>query len=129
MSKRRLAIVGLGLAVTPHARSLVDLKDRVEIAAAFSPSEARRLDFAARYPFPTVASLDAVLADRSIDIVAVLTPPNTHLDIVRRAAAAGKHILLEKPVEITTERAAELVQVCRDVGVKLEDVGKSLDDL
>jgi predicted dehydrogenase len=119
MSRRRLALIGLGLAVKPHALGLLDLKDRVEVAAAFSPSEVRRTDFAARYPFPTAASLDAVLADRSIDIVAVLTPPNTHLDIVRRAAAAGKHIILEKPIEITTERAGELVKVCREAGVKL----------
>jgi predicted dehydrogenase len=89
------------------------------VAAAYSPSEARRADFAARFPFPTAASLDAVLADRTVEIVAVLTPPNTHLDLVRRAAAAGKHVILEKPVEITTERATELVQVCREAGVKL----------
>ena len=73
---------GLGMAVTPHARSLLDLKERVEVAAAYSPSETRRADFANRYPFPTAASLDAILADPSIGIVAILTPPNTHLDIV-----------------------------------------------
>ena len=39
MAKRRLAIIGLGMAVTPHAKSLLDLADRVEVAAAFSPSE------------------------------------------------------------------------------------------
>ena len=119
MTRRRLAIVGLGMAVTPHARGLLDLQERVEVAAAYSPSEARRADFAARFPFPTVASLDAILADPSIDIVAILTPPNTHLDLVRRAAAAGKHVLLEKPLEITTERASEVVRVCREAGVKL----------
>jgi UDP-N-acetyl-2-amino-2-deoxyglucuronate dehydrogenase len=119
MARRRLAIIGLGMAVTPHARSVVDLQERVEVAAAYSPSEARRADFAARFPFPPAASLDAILADSSIDIVAILTPPNTHLDIVRRAASAGKHVLLEKPLEITTERATELVEVCRGAGVKL----------
>jgi predicted dehydrogenase len=119
MSRRRLAIIGLGLAVKPHALSLLDLKDRVEVAAAFSPSEARRAEFAARYPFPTAASLDDILADPGIDILAVLTPPNTHLDVVRRAAAAGKHVILEKPIEITTERAAELVEACRKAGVRL----------
>jgi UDP-N-acetyl-2-amino-2-deoxyglucuronate dehydrogenase len=97
----------------------MDLEGRVEVAAAYSPSEARRTDFAARFPFPAATSLDAILADPSIDIVALLTPPNTHLGLVRRAAAAGKHILLEKPLEITTERAVELVQVCREAGVKL----------
>jgi predicted dehydrogenase len=119
MAQRRLAIIGLGMAVTPHARSLLDLRERVEVAAAYSPSEGRRADFAARYPFPPAGSLDAILADPSIDIVAILTPPNTHLDLVLRAAAAGKHVLLEKPIEITTQRAVELVRVCREAGVKL----------
>jgi UDP-N-acetyl-2-amino-2-deoxyglucuronate dehydrogenase len=119
MARRRLAIIGLGMAVTPHARSLLDLTARVEVAGAYSRSETRRADFASRFPFPSAASLDAILADRSIDIVAILTPPNTHLDLVRRAAAAGKHVLLEKPLEITTERAMALVQACRDAGVRL----------
>jgi UDP-N-acetyl-2-amino-2-deoxyglucuronate dehydrogenase len=119
MARRRLAIIGLGMAVTPHARSLLDLQERVEVAAAYSPSEARRFDFATRFPFPTTESPEAILADPSIGIVAILTPPNTHLHLARRAAEAGKHILLEKPLEVTTERAAELVRVCREAGVTL----------
>lgn len=116
---RRLALIGLGMAVTPHARSLVDLSDRVEVAAAFSPSAARRETFAAQYKFPIYDDLDALLADRTIDAVAILTPPNTHLDLVRRAAQAGKHVLLEKPLEVTTARAEELVAVCRAANVRL----------
>src|SRR3990170_5846391 len=113
MSHRRVGIVGLGMAVGPHARSLLDLRERVEVAHAFSPSAERRRAFADRFAFPLADSLDPILSDRSIDAVLILTPPNTHLDLVRKAAAAGKHILLEKPLEITTERAMELVRVCR----------------
>ena len=80
MTKVRIAIVGLGMAVTPHAKGLVDLSDTVEVAAAFSPSALRRADFSARFPFPTRDSLDAILQDNSIDAVAVFTPPNTHLE-------------------------------------------------
>ncbi len=119
MARHRIAIVGLGMAVTPHAKSLVDLKDRIEVAAAFSPSEARRRDFAAKFPFPQSADFDAILADKRIGAVLLLTPPNTHLDLVRRSAAAGKHILLEKPLEITTPRALELVAAARDAKVTL----------
>ena len=119
MSRLRLGIIGLGMAVTPHAKSLLDLHERVEVAYAFSPSEARRAAFATRFPFPLARSLDQVLSDRSVAAVLILTPPNTHLDLVRRAAKAGKHILLEKPLEISTERALELVRVCRDAGVRL----------
>jgi predicted dehydrogenase len=107
------------MAVTPHAKSLIDLSDRVEVAWAFSPSEARRRAFAERFPFPLAESLDQVLADDSVEAVLILTPPNTHLDLVRHAAAAGKHVLLEKPLEITTERSAAVVEACRAAGRKL----------
>jgi UDP-N-acetyl-2-amino-2-deoxyglucuronate dehydrogenase len=85
MPRQRLGIIGLGMAVTPHAKSLLDLQDRIEVVHAFSPSEARRHAFAERYPFPLTNSLDDVLSDRSLDAVLILTPPNTHLDLVRRA--------------------------------------------
>jgi UDP-N-acetyl-2-amino-2-deoxyglucuronate dehydrogenase len=117
--KTRIAIVGLGMAVTPHAKGLLDLSDEVEVAAAFSPSAARRAAFAERFPFPLVDSLDAILADPTIDAVAVFTPANTHRDVGLAAARAGKHVLMEKPVDVTTERAAELVAGCREMGVRL----------
>ena len=47
------------------------------------------------------------------------TPPNTHLELVERFAAAGKHILLEKPLERSTERALRLVETAEAAGVKL----------
>ncbi len=117
--KHRIAVIGLGMAVTPHAKSLVDLKDRVEVVHAFSPSAARRTAFAEKFPFPLAGDLETILADKSVDCVEILTPPNTHLDLVRRCAAAGKHILLEKPLEITTERAVELVEAAEKAGVTL----------
>jgi UDP-N-acetyl-2-amino-2-deoxyglucuronate dehydrogenase len=119
MPNHRIAIIGLGMAVTPHARSLTDLKDRVEVAAAFSPSAARRKAFGAKFPFRQADRLDAILADTSINAVAILTPPNTHFDLVRKCAEAGKHILLEKPLEVSTERAAALVDAAAKAGVSL----------
>ena len=111
----KVGIVGLGMAVTPHAKSLLDLKDRVEVAYAFSPSRERRAKFAERFPFPQCDRLETLLEDRSVGAALVLTPPNTHLDIAARCAAAGKHVLLEKPLEISTPRAEQLVQSCSKV--------------
>lgn len=119
MTRRRIALIGLGMAVTPHARSYLDLEDRVEVAYAYSPSAERRAAFAKAFQFPTCDSLETILADKSVSAVSILTPPNTHLDLVRRCAAAGKHILLEKPLEVSTARAAELVKACRDGRVML----------
>ena len=118
----KVGIVGLGMAVTPHAKSLLDLKDRVQVGYAFSPSKERRTKFAERFPFPPCERLETILDDRAVDAVLVLTPPNTHLDVVSRCAAAGKHVLLEKPLEISTARAEQLVRACKKVklGVVLQ---------
>jgi UDP-N-acetyl-2-amino-2-deoxyglucuronate dehydrogenase len=109
----RVAIVGLGMAVTPHARSLRDLK--VDVAYAYSPSAARRAQFKQHFPFPQCDDIEKILRDRSVSAVLILTPPNTHLALAEKFAAAGKHILLEKPLEISTARAERLVRACAKV--------------
>lgn len=119
MKKTRIAIVGLGMAVTPHAKGLMDLRDEVEVVHAFSPSAGRRAAFAARFPFPLADSLDTILNDSSVEAVAVFTPANTHCEIAEKCAAAGKHVLMEKPLDITTARAEQLVAACREAGVTL----------
>jgi predicted dehydrogenase len=119
MAKMRIAVIGLGMASAPHAKSLVDLAERVEVAHAYSPTEARRAAFAEQFGFPVSGDLDAIFADTTVGAVMLLTPPNTHLDLVRRAANAGKHILLEKPLEIGIERAEELVSAAEGAGVTL----------
>ena len=117
--RARVAIIGLGMAVRPHARSLVDLRDRVEVAFAFSRSEARRRAFAERFDFPVTGDLSRILEDPSIQAVLLLTPPNSHLELVEAFARAGKDILLEKPLERSTERALRLVEVAEAAGVTL----------
>ena len=117
--KHRVAVIGLGMAVAPHARSLVDLADRVEVACAYSPTAARRQDFADRFPFPTTGDLDAILRDATVDAALVLTPPATHLPVVEALARAGKHVLLEKPLATTLSAAREVVAACAKAGVTL----------
>ena len=117
--KPAIALIGLGMAVTPHAKGLLDLADQVRVAHAFSPSAARRDTFGHKFPFPLADRLETILDDPAVTAVAILSPANTHLEVARRAAQAGKHVLLEKPIEITTARAEELVRTCRDAGVTL----------
>ena len=119
MTIKNVGIIGLGMAVKPHAESYLALTDRVKVTHAFSPTKDRRDAFASLYGFPVTDDIEAIFNDPGIDFVTLLTPPNTHLDLVQRCAAAGKHVLLEKPVEISTERAGLLVDACRDAGVRL----------
>ncbi|MGH8696462.1 MAG: Gfo/Idh/MocA family protein [Burkholderiales bacterium] len=116
MAQHRLGIIGLGMALKPHALSLKDLQERVEVAAAFAPSRERREAAAQTYGLPVVDSIDAILGDRSIDCVLILAPPWTHTELVERAAAAGKHVLLEKPVEVNAERSLAVVAACERAG-------------
>jgi predicted dehydrogenase len=117
--KTRIAIVGLGMAVTPHAKGLVDLADTVEVVHAFSPSASRRAAFAERFAFPLCDRLETILEDDTVEAVAVFSPANTHRDIGLACARAGKHVLMEKPLDISTARAAALVEGCRAAGVKM----------
>ena len=118
-SRLRMAVIGLGMASTPHAKSLVELRDRVEVAAVFSPSLQRREAFAATWGFPAVDSIETIFTDASIAAVLLLTPPNTHLELVQMAAGAHKHILVEKPLDISLERSELLVKTAEKADVKL----------
>ncbi len=120
MTKLKVAIIGLGMAAGHHARSLLDLSDRIECAAAYSPTAARREAFAAQYPtIPTSGDLDAIFADTSIEAILILTPPGSHLELVQRSAAAKKHILLEKPLDVSFERSEAIVRAAKEAGVLL----------
>ena len=119
MKKHKVALIGLGMAIRPHVESLLELKDRVEVVAAYTPSEKRREQFAAAYPLPVTDSLPSIFADKSIDTVFILTPPWTHDDLTRQAASAGKHVLMEKPLDVNFERAKAQVEFCEQRKVTL----------
>lgn len=104
-----VAIVGLGPAAQPHAKSLGDLADRVDVVWAVARDPARSQAFLQQYPFPFTTRLDEALDDPRVEAVFVLTPPNTHLEIASLSFDAGKHVLLEKPLDITLERGERII--------------------
>ena len=117
--KLGLGIIGLGMASLPHARALLALRDRIDTLHAFSPTAERRAAFAKTHGLPVTDTIEAIFSDPRVDAVLVLTPPNTHLEIVQMAAAAGKHVLLEKPLDVSIERAEQLVAVAEAAGITL----------
>ncbi|MGE8943859.1 Gfo/Idh/MocA family protein [Leptospira interrogans] len=110
MTKLGISIVGLGMAVEPHAKSLLDLKDRVDVCWAASPSQTRIEKFASRYPFPVTTDVDRAITDPAVDAVILLTPPGTHRDVGKQCLENGKHVLVEKPLEFDVQRATDLVE-------------------
>src|SRR5690606_36244844 len=63
--------------------------------------------------------LDDMLADPDVQIVTICTPSGAHMDPAVAAAKAGKHVLVEKPLEITLKRCDAIIKACRDNKVKL----------
>jgi predicted dehydrogenase len=119
-----MAVIGLGNALQPHARALVDLKDRVRVVWAAASSEARLKDVEQRYGFPVTTDVTRAITDPAVDAVMVLTPANAHLPIAEAVFGAGKHVLCEKPLEVTVARGETLVaagrQAKRGLGICLQ---------
>jgi len=109
VKKIGVGLVGLGLAVKPHALALCDLAGKVDVIGGFSPSPARRAEFAATYGLPVVDSFRALCDDPRVDALLILTPPRTHTELATAAAQAGKHVLLEKPIGVDLAEASALV--------------------
>jgi len=109
----------LGPAALPHLRSLQDLNDRIELRYAFARDP--RVDRIQPYTGPVrlTDSLELILQDHEVQAVIVATPPSTHLEICERCFAAGKHVLLEKPIELNLERATRLLELATQAGLQL----------
>ena len=118
-SRMVIALVGLGPAALPHLRSLQDLNDHIELRYAFARDP--RVDRIQPYTGPVrlTDSLELILQDHEVQAVIVATPPSTHLEICERCFAAGKHVLLEKPIELNLERATRLLELATLAGLQL----------
>jgi predicted dehydrogenase len=116
MARIGVGLVGLGMAVKPHLLALRDLSARATLVGGFAPTPARRAEFAQQWQAPVFDSLDALLGDARVHAVLVATPPRTHADVVLRAARAGKHVLVEKPLDVDHASASRLVDAVEAMG-------------
>jgi predicted dehydrogenase len=108
MKRVGIVLIGLGPGSQPHLKSLRDLRDRVDLRWAVC----RMPDKADRSFLPpamqVTADLSQALSDPDVDMAIAATPPATHLPIALECLRRGKHILLEKPLEVSFQRAEEL---------------------
>jgi predicted dehydrogenase len=119
MTRLRIGVIGLGPASLPHGKSLLDLRERIEVRCAAARSAAKARAFGETFGFPTTTNIDDVIDDPEIDAVILLTPPSAHLELGERCFAAGKHLLVEKPLEVSLARATRLVEAGRRYGRRL----------
>jgi len=112
----RVAIVGCGIIATNHARAL-DRLDGVEIAVVVDPdpeaagalADLVETELGAARP-RVLGDLGAALAGGEIDLVDVCTPSGTHVELALQALAAGAHVVLEKPLDVSMARGRALAR-------------------
>jgi predicted dehydrogenase len=110
MTPLTAAVVGTGFIGPVHVEALRRLGHRVAGVLGSSPARGRaaadRLGLSRAYD-----SFDQLLADPAVQVVHLTSPNRLHFDQCRRAIAAGKHVVCEKPLALTTAETAELVRL------------------
>jgi predicted dehydrogenase len=111
----QVGIIGAGLMGTLHAAGWA--KTPACLAAIYSnvPKKTRRL----AHDCGTQAADSIEELINGVDVVDICTPTHLHYEMVLKAAAAGKHIVCEKPLARTVEQAEQMIAVCRESGIKL----------
>lgn len=111
-------IIGTGMIAHFHAKAISEMTD-ARVVACFNQTPEKAAAFAAEYHCRAETSLETLLADPEIQFVTICTPSGAHLDPAVAAARAGKHVVVEKPLEITLDRCDQIIRACDENGVKL----------
>ncbi len=114
----RVACIGMGWWSDVLADA-IQRSGKLEIAACYTRSEQKRQAFAAKYGCKAAPSYEAMLEDRTIEAIINTTPNNVHLETTRAAAAAGKHVFLDKPIANTVADGRAITAACHKAGVAL----------
>lgn len=113
MKRLRVGVLGLGAFGERHIRAYRGLP-YVEVAAVASRSATRAEEIASTYKIPAAyGSHEDLIADDSIDAISVTTAEHEHREPVLAALAAGRHVLVEKPIASTLDDAAAMVEAAR----------------
>ena len=117
MSKLRVAVIGTGFVGRVHVENIRRQPD-AEIVAIADQTGALAAQFGTALGIArTSGDYRELLADPDIDAVHICTPNHTHYAIARDAINAGKHVICEKPLAMTSEEAQGLVDLARQMGV------------
>src|SRR5208283_2264984 len=114
-------IIGCGMISKFHAKAIADVRG-AKLVACFDQFPAAADKLAEATGCKAYHKLDDLLADRSVNIVTIGTPSGAHMEPALAAARAGKHVIVEKPLEITLRRCDRIIDACRTAGVVLSTI-------
>lgn len=114
-------IIGCGMISEFHKRAIDDISG-AKLVSCFDRVPAAAEKFAAAHGCQAYADLDEMLSDKGLDIVTICTPSGAHMEPAVSAAKAGKHVIVEKPLEINLKRCDKIIDACEKAGVKLATI-------
>jgi predicted dehydrogenase len=114
----RAGLIGCGVIASRYVPSLAPYSD-IELAGVADCLGEKASAFAEKHGLRAYPSVDALLADKSVELTIDLTPATTHAEVVGRCLDAGKHVFTEKPLALEYGRARELVERATAKGLRL----------
>ena len=111
-------IIGCGMIAKFHARAIRDIKG-ARLVGCFNRTLDKAEALAAEFGAEPTTDLDSLLARSDIDVVTICTPSGAHMEPAIAAAKAGKHVIVEKPLDVTLKRCDAMIAACEKAGVKL----------
>lgn len=119
MRKVKVGIIGCGVISQTYMRNLADIYEMLEVEAVADIFIEKAKEVAEQFGIKKAYTVDELLADPEIEIVANLTIPKAHKEVNMKALAAGKHVYCEKPLALTLEDAKEQIAFAKEKGLLL----------
>jgi len=117
----KFGIIGAGMIANFHGQAIKAMEGG-ELHSLYGRNAEKTQQTAQELGCKAYSDLDAFLADPELEIVTIATPSGAHLEPALAAAKAGKHIICEKPLEVTPERIDQMIAACKEAGVTLSGI-------
>ena len=118
MKKLRIGIIGTGAIAGHHIKSVQELEN-CELVALASSSKERAIEASSKHRVVAYRSYQQLIDNPTIEAVIICTHSGNHLEPALAAAKEGKHILVEKPIEVNSTKAEKMITTCQEAGVQL----------
>jgi myo-inositol 2-dehydrogenase/D-chiro-inositol 1-dehydrogenase len=120
MNRTKVAILGAGFITDIHMESYHRFIPEAEVVAVYARNPDKAKAFAEKYEIAQwFDDIDKLIAESGCEVVDICLPNYLHASATIKAAKAGKHIIIEKPLAVTLEEADEMIAVCKANNVKL----------
>jgi len=120
MQRTKVAILGAGFITDIHMESYHRFVPEAEVVAVYARKINKAKAFAEKYNIPKwYDDVDKAINESGCEVADICLPNYLHAEATIKAAAAGKHIIIEKPLAVTLEEADAMIAACKNAGVKL----------